>query len=62
VSELSSAELVAFVAVTDAARARAFYEGVLELPVLAEDGVAVTVDAHGTRVRLTPVSLQAPPA
>jgi catechol 2,3-dioxygenase-like lactoylglutathione lyase family enzyme len=35
---LSSAALVGFVASTDTARARAFYEGVLGLTVLDDDG------------------------
>jgi catechol 2,3-dioxygenase-like lactoylglutathione lyase family enzyme len=52
---LSDAELVAFVATTDIARARAFYEGVLGLTVIEDDGFACVVDAHGTTVRITTV-------
>ena len=54
-THLSDADLVAFVATTDTARARAFYEGVLGLPVLDDDGFACVVDAHGTTVRITAV-------
>jgi catechol 2,3-dioxygenase-like lactoylglutathione lyase family enzyme len=52
---LASSDLVAFVATTDLQRARAFYAGVLGLPVVAEDPFACTLDAHGTHIRLTPV-------
>jgi catechol 2,3-dioxygenase-like lactoylglutathione lyase family enzyme len=56
---LSDAELVAFVATTDTARARAFYEGVLGLTVIEDDGFACVVDAHGTTVRITAVGERA---
>jgi catechol 2,3-dioxygenase-like lactoylglutathione lyase family enzyme len=55
VTTLSNAELVAFIATTDAGRARAFYEGVLGLPVVHDDSFACVVDAHGTTVRITTV-------
>jgi len=54
-TDLADADLVAFVATTDTARARAFYEGVLGLSVLHDDGFACVVDAHGTTVRITAV-------
>jgi catechol 2,3-dioxygenase-like lactoylglutathione lyase family enzyme len=54
-TRLSDAALVAFVATTDTARARAFYEGVLGLRVVHDDGFACVVDAHGTEVRITAV-------
>ncbi len=60
--DLSGADLVAFVATTDTARARAFYEGVLGLTVLDDDGFACVVDAHGTTVRITAVPERAPAA
>jgi catechol 2,3-dioxygenase-like lactoylglutathione lyase family enzyme len=56
---LNEADLVAFVATTDLARARAFYEGVLGLRVLDESPFACVVDAHGTMVRITPVAERA---
>ena len=52
---LAGADLVAFVATTDTARARAFYEGVLGLTVIDDDGFACVVDACGTTVRITAV-------
>jgi catechol 2,3-dioxygenase-like lactoylglutathione lyase family enzyme len=62
VTDLRSADLVAFVATTDTARARAFYEGVLGLAVLDHDGFACVVDAHGTTIRITAVPERAPAA
>jgi catechol 2,3-dioxygenase-like lactoylglutathione lyase family enzyme len=50
---LSSAKVVAFLATADAARAKAFYGGVLGLPVLSEDSFAVVFDANGTTLRAT---------
>jgi len=44
-----------FLLVTDAARAKAFYSGVLGLPVQHEDDYAVVVDAGGTPLRLAVV-------
>jgi catechol 2,3-dioxygenase-like lactoylglutathione lyase family enzyme len=49
-------KVVAFVATTDAKRARAFYEGVLGLRVVDEDQFALTLDGNGTTVRVTKVS------
>lgn len=43
---------VGMLLVTDAARARAFYEGVLGLEVVYDDPFAVALDAAGTSVRL----------
>ena len=53
---LGSSELVAFVATTDLDRARAFYGGVLGLAVVEESPFACVFDAHGTRLRVTPVA------
>lgn len=50
-----STDLVAFVPVTDLDRARQFYEGVLELDVVAETPVALVLDACGTPLRLNRV-------
>ena len=46
---------MAFIPVTDGARARAFYETTLGLPVIEESPFALVVDANGTTVRITPV-------
>jgi catechol 2,3-dioxygenase-like lactoylglutathione lyase family enzyme len=48
-------DLVAFLATRDAARARAFYEGVLGLTLLEDTAFAVVLDAHGTTLRIQKV-------
>ncbi len=52
---LESAKVVAFAAVSDAARTREFYGGVLGLRIVEESPFAVVADAGGTMLRLTPV-------
>jgi catechol 2,3-dioxygenase-like lactoylglutathione lyase family enzyme len=52
---LAGAQLVAFVATTNLRRARAFYEGMLGLPVVEETPFACVFDAHGTPLRVTAV-------
>jgi catechol 2,3-dioxygenase-like lactoylglutathione lyase family enzyme len=47
--------LVAFIPVTDIAKARAFYESTLGLTVVDANPFALVVDANGTHVRITPV-------
>jgi catechol 2,3-dioxygenase-like lactoylglutathione lyase family enzyme len=54
-SLLNSSKLVAFIATTDAARAKAFYGETLELPLVSEDPFAVVFNANGTMIRITPV-------
>ena len=49
---LASSKVVAFLATSDAARAKAFYGEVLGLRVLSEDSFAVVFDAHGTTLRV----------
>jgi catechol 2,3-dioxygenase-like lactoylglutathione lyase family enzyme len=56
---LNDAELVAFVATSDLARSREFYEGVLGLAIVEESPFACVVDAHGTMLRITPVAERA---
>jgi len=57
---LSNAALVAFVATTDAARARSFYEDVLGLRFIADDGFALLFDANGTTLRIARVEALTP--
>ena len=57
---LGSSHLVAFVAVTDPARAKAFYVVVLGLSLVADTPFALVCDANGTTVRITPVQEVAP--
>jgi len=52
---LESSKLMAFVATTDAPRARRFYEGQLGLTVTADDPFALVLDANGTMVRVQKV-------
>jgi catechol 2,3-dioxygenase-like lactoylglutathione lyase family enzyme len=59
---LGSQDLVAFVAVTDLARARAFYEGILGLTLVDDTPIAIVFDAHGTTLRVTLVDQLQPPA
>jgi catechol 2,3-dioxygenase-like lactoylglutathione lyase family enzyme len=55
-SILGASKLMAFAAVTDPARARAFYEGVLGLRLVEDEApFALVFDANGTMLRVTPV-------
>jgi catechol 2,3-dioxygenase-like lactoylglutathione lyase family enzyme len=57
---LGANDLVAFVHVTDLARARAFYDGVLGLTLTGDTPIAVVFDANGTTLRVTLVEGHAP--
>ena len=57
---LGDCKLIAFLATTDAARARAFYEGVLGLHFVSEDDFAVAYDAQGIELRLQKVRALTP--
>ena len=60
-SILGASKLVAFIPTTDLARARAFYEGVLGLPLSADSApIALVFDANGTMLRITAVANHAP--
>ena len=52
---LGEAQLVAFGATTDGARARAFYTDVLGLRLRYEDDFAVSLDSNGVELRLQKV-------
>jgi predicted enzyme related to lactoylglutathione lyase len=52
---LGDAAVMAFVATTDFARAKAFYAGILQLKLAAEDPFALIFDAHGTMLRVSRV-------
>jgi predicted enzyme related to lactoylglutathione lyase len=47
--------LIAFLATTDSAKTRAFYEGVLGLHFVSEDGFAVVYDVQGVELRIQKV-------
>ena len=57
---LGSRDVVAFVATRDSDRARAFYEGVLGLRVVADEPFALVLDANGTTLRVQKVQDLAP--
>ena len=48
---LGSMDIIVFVAITDAEKARTFYEGVLGLRFIKDDGFALVFEANGTMVR-----------
>jgi catechol 2,3-dioxygenase-like lactoylglutathione lyase family enzyme len=52
---LSLEKIVAFVPTRDAAKARDFYEGILGLRFIKDDGFAMVLDANGTRIRVAKV-------
>ena len=49
---LGATNIVAFVPTRDAAKARGFYEGVLGLRFVKDDGFALVLDANGIMVRV----------
>ncbi len=52
---LHNAKTGAFIAVTDRARAKAFYGGTLGLKLVHEDNFALVFDSFGTTLRVSPV-------
>ncbi|MDB5101371.1 MAG: Glyoxalase/bleomycin resistance protein/dioxygenase [Cyanobacteria bacterium RYN_339] len=58
---LTNAPPIAFLATTDAERARAFYEGQLGLTFVADQHVFLLFDAHGTRLHIQKVEAVDPP-
>jgi catechol 2,3-dioxygenase-like lactoylglutathione lyase family enzyme len=58
---LATSDVIAFASTTDLARARAFYEATLGLPVVDENAYACVFDAHGTMLRITAVAEVAHP-
>ena len=58
---LATAKLVAFGAITDAARAARFYGETLGLPIRSEDEFALVLDANGVELRLQKVPELTPP-
>jgi catechol 2,3-dioxygenase-like lactoylglutathione lyase family enzyme len=59
---LGSINIIAFVPTRDAGRARAFYEGVLGLRFVSDDGFALVFDANGIMVRVATVPPEFTPA
>jgi hypothetical protein len=52
---LNNAKIIAFVATTDSAKSRAFYEGMLGLAPILEDQFAIVLDANGVELRIQKV-------
>ena len=52
---LGSTNIVAFVPTRDEEKARAFYEGVLGLGFVKDDGFAMVLDANGIMIRVAKV-------
>ena len=52
---LGSNSIVAFVPTRDSAKARTFYEGVLGLKFIEDDGFALVLEGNGTKVRVAKV-------
>ena len=52
---LGSTNIIAFVPTKDSEKARAFYEGVLGLRFVKDDGFAVVLDANGIMIRVAKV-------
>jgi catechol 2,3-dioxygenase-like lactoylglutathione lyase family enzyme len=59
---LADKKIVAFLPTLDFDRARAFYEGVLGLRFVQNDGFAMVLDANGTMVRVSKVGPDFKPA
>jgi len=59
---LGSTNLIAFVPTRDAGKARAFYEGMLGLKFVADDGFAMVLDANGIMIRVAKVGKDFSPA
>lgn len=52
---LNDKKIMAFLATTDYDKARAFFEGVLGLRFVSNDGFAMVLDANGTMIRVSKV-------
>jgi catechol 2,3-dioxygenase-like lactoylglutathione lyase family enzyme len=57
---LGSMNIMAFVPTKDAEKAKAFYEGVLGLRFIKDDGFALVLDANGIMVRVAKVQQLTP--
>jgi catechol 2,3-dioxygenase-like lactoylglutathione lyase family enzyme len=57
---LGSTNIVAFIPTKDAEKAKAFYEGVLGLRFVKDDGFAMVLDANGIMVRIAKMQEFAP--
>ena len=51
-TSLGAIDIIAFVPTADSSRSRAFYEGVLGLRFVKDDGFALVFDANGIMIRI----------
>jgi catechol 2,3-dioxygenase-like lactoylglutathione lyase family enzyme len=59
-STLSNSKVMTFIAVREAARAKAFYRDILGLRFVSEDQFAVVFDLNGIMLRVTPTPEMTP--
>jgi catechol 2,3-dioxygenase-like lactoylglutathione lyase family enzyme len=59
---LNDKKIVAFLPTTDFEKARAFYEGILALRFVHNDGFAMVLEANGTMIRVSKVAPDFKPA
>lgn len=57
---LGTTDIIAFVPTTDGAKARAFYEGILGLRFISDDGFALVFNANGIMIRIVKVQQLTP--
>jgi catechol 2,3-dioxygenase-like lactoylglutathione lyase family enzyme len=57
---IDGSKLMAFIPTSNFVKARAFYEGVLGLKFLSEDGFALVMESSGTMVRIAKVGKFSP--
>lgn len=53
---LNDSKLIGFVATTDYAKARAFYEGQLRVRFISQDQFALVLDSNGNMIRIPQLS------
>jgi catechol 2,3-dioxygenase-like lactoylglutathione lyase family enzyme len=58
---LTNADIIAFVPTKDSTKARAFYEGVLGLRFVSDDGFALVFNANGIMIRVVKAQQQFTP-
>ena len=58
---LGSTNIIAFVPIKDSQKSRAFYEGILGLRFVKDDGFALVLDANGIMVRAVKMKDFTPP-
>jgi catechol 2,3-dioxygenase-like lactoylglutathione lyase family enzyme len=57
---ISKGEVMGFIPTTDSARARHFYESILELQFVSDDAFALVFESNGTVIRIAKLETLAP--